>query len=170
MLKRRALQAVAAGTGLALPLALLLAAGSPALAASRATVVIPGNRFSPATVTVEAGGRVTWRNDDVVVHNAVAVNESFRTPMLQQGDSASVRFTKVGKVAYLCSIHPDMRGTVRVVAAGSPTSAPQAPDTGVADPAAEPAPSLAAGAAAAAGLAALTAAILALRRTRRAAG
>ena len=79
---------------------------------------------------------MTWRNDDVTVHNAVAVDESFRTRMLSPGDTATVRFRTVGRVPYVCSIHPGMRGTVRVVAAGSPTSAPEVPNTGVADPAA----------------------------------
>lgn len=103
-----------------------LLGGAVAVAASRA-VAISGFAFSPATLTINVGDRVTWTNADAVAHTATATGGAFDTGDIAQGQSASVRFTKAGTYAYNCTPHPSMTGTIRVRAAsggGGPTDPP----------------------------------------------
>jgi plastocyanin len=114
---------VAAATALA---AMFLVGGAVAVAATRA-VAISGFAFSPATLTINVGDRVTWTNSDAVAHTAAATGGAFDTGDIGQGQSASVRFTKAGTYAYYCTPHPSMTGTIRVRAAsggGTPTVPP----------------------------------------------
>lgn len=106
--------------------AMFLVGGAVAVAATRA-VAISGFAFSPATVTINVGDRVTWTNADAVAHTATATGGAFDTGDIGQGQSASVRFTKAGTYAYFCTPHPSMTGTIRVRAAsggGTPTIPP----------------------------------------------
>ena len=99
--------------------------GSTTAPPSSATVAIGDDIFRPATVTIAAGGRVTFRNTDDRPHTATG-SGAFDTGILGTGASATERFPAAGSFAYLCAIHPDMRGTVRVVAAGATTAPPPA--------------------------------------------
>jgi LPXTG-motif cell wall-anchored protein len=71
--------------------------------------------FSPASVSVAVGDTVTWRNNGDAPHNAVADDGSFSTPNLNKGQSASETFSQAGTFSYICTIHPQMKGTVRVL-------------------------------------------------------
>ena len=75
--------------------------------------------FSPASVTVNVGDTVTWSNHDDAPHNATADDGSFSTPTINDGQSASHRFTQPGTFSYICTIHPNMHGTIRVVSSSS---------------------------------------------------
>jgi hypothetical protein len=66
------------------------------------------------------GDSVTWTNRDSAAHTATASGGGFNTGTLKQGQSATHRFTTAGRFAYICAIHPNMKGTVVVTpAAGS---------------------------------------------------
>ncbi len=82
--------------------------------------------FRPATVTVQVGDSVVWTNTTIAFHTAQARDGSWTTKdPLRQGESSAVRFGTAGTFPYLCKYHPDMLGTVIVVAPPSPpTSAP----------------------------------------------
>jgi plastocyanin len=69
---------------------------------------------NPFTVSLAAGGVVKWGNDDGITHNVTADNVSFASGSLGSGDTFSHTFTTVGAVAYHCSIHPTMVGTIQV--------------------------------------------------------
>jgi plastocyanin len=71
--------------------------------------------FSPASVTVAVGDTVSWHNSGQAPHNATADDGSFRTPDLNNGQSASHTFGSAGTFSYICTIHPNMKGTVRVL-------------------------------------------------------
>jgi LPXTG-motif cell wall-anchored protein len=88
-------------------------------AASPGSVAIKDFSYGPAAVTVTAGDSVTWTNNGPTRHSATAKNGSFDTGLLTKGKSASHTFTQGGDVAYVCSLHPFMHGTVHVVAASS---------------------------------------------------
>jgi len=106
--------------------AMFLVGGAIAVAATRA-VAISGFAFSPSSLTINVGDRVTWTNSDAVGHTATATGGAFDTGDIGQGQSASVRFTKAGTYAYYCTPHPSMTGTIRVRAAsggGTPTVPP----------------------------------------------
>lgn len=72
--------------------------------------------YDPDPVTVQAGGKVIWLNQDSAPHTATAEDGSFDTGTLEQGKLKSETFKQAGTYAYLCEIHPAMRGTVEVVA------------------------------------------------------
>lgn len=89
--------------------------GGGARKAASASVTIADFFFSPASVTVAIGDTVTWHNTGQAPHNATANDGSFKTPDLNQGRSASHRFASAGTFSYICTIHPNMHGTVRVL-------------------------------------------------------
>ena len=94
--------------------ALLVAALLPAGAAAEThTVRIEGMRFQPATLTVRKGDRIVWRNQDMVPHSATAAG-AFDTGTIRPGGSATRKLDKAGHFAYLCTLHPAMKGEVVV--------------------------------------------------------
>ena len=71
--------------------------------------------FAPETVGAKAGEQVTWEHQDAgVTHTVAAVGGGFRSGDLEEGDTFSHRFPTAGTFAYRCTVHPDMRGTVKV--------------------------------------------------------
>jgi len=82
--------------------------------AGKNAVTIQNFAFSPATITIKAGEKVTWTNQDSIGHSATADNGSFDTGVLQQGQSGNVTFSKTGTFTYHCSVHPNMKATVIV--------------------------------------------------------
>lgn len=74
--------------------------------------------YDPDPVVIEEGGKVTWQNEDSAPHTATADDGSFDTGTLEEGKLKSETFKQAGTYSYICSIHPDMTGTVEVVAAG----------------------------------------------------
>lgn len=81
-------------------------------------VTISGFRYDPETVTVQAGGKVTWQNEDSAEHTATLDDGSFTTGALAEGKLKSESFKTPGTYTYFCEIHPQMKGTVKVVEAG----------------------------------------------------
>ena len=81
-----------------------------------AKVEIVDFAYDPDPITVEEGGKVTWINRDSDPHTATAEDGSFDTGTLDEGKLKSETFKEPGSYAYICSIHPDMTGTVEVVA------------------------------------------------------
>lgn len=83
-----------------------------------AKVEIANFAYEPDPVTIEEGGKVIWINRDSAPHTATAEDGSFDTGTLEEGKLKSETFKEPGTYAYVCSIHPQMHGTVEVVAAG----------------------------------------------------
>jgi plastocyanin len=72
-------------------------------------------KFNPGTVTIKAGGKVTWTNDDSVGHDVTGDDfESGSPGGIDGGSTFSHTFKKPGTYAYVCSVHPGMEGTVKV--------------------------------------------------------
>jgi plastocyanin len=95
------------------------------VSAAASGVTIKNFKFAPASISVHVGDSVSWTNQDSTAHTATASDGSFDTGALNKGKSGSHTFTKAGTVAYICSIHPFMKGTVVVTAAsggGAPGS------------------------------------------------
>ena len=91
------------------------AAASP-VAAGPVAVRIGNFTFGPKAVTVKVGQSVTWTNDDDIPHTVVATDKSFRSKVIDTGQSFTFTFTKPGQFAYFCSLHPMMTGKVTVTA------------------------------------------------------
>lgn len=124
-------------------MALLAIAVASVARGANTAVSIVDFAFQPATVTIEAGGTVTWtvtRAQDPHTVSPLDPPDAFvGSPLLRQGDQFSVTFAQAGTYRYQCTIHPeDMQGTV-IVQAGAATPTPTAVATTQATP--SPAPS-----------------------------
>lgn len=89
------------------------AAPTTTAAPRAATVEIKDFMFAPPTVTVAAGGTVTWTNRDDAPHTATATG-AFDTGTIRTGRSAQVTAKQAGRVPYVCAFHPYMKGTLVV--------------------------------------------------------
>jgi plastocyanin len=88
--------------------------------AADATISIDKFMFEPTALTVTVGTTVHWKNLDPEPHTVRGVETNFRSDPLDQNDSFAYKFDKPGTYRYVCSIHPQMLGTIVVKAAGPP--------------------------------------------------
>lgn len=79
-----------------------------------AAVSIKGFAFNPADTTVRVGQKVTWTNEDSAEHNVVAEGDAFRSQDLNQGDTFEYTPDTAGVYGYVCTYHPQMKGTLKV--------------------------------------------------------
>jgi len=70
--------------------------------------------FKPDTITVAAGTRITWENNDDIPHSIVETTGKFHSPALDTEDKFSFTFDKTGTFEYFCGLHPHMKGKVVV--------------------------------------------------------
>jgi plastocyanin len=93
----------------------------------------PPNRFSTTEITMDQGERLMFHNGDTVSHDVTASEATtdgkplFKTPIVAAGKSAFVegsQYLTEGHYAFICSIHPNMKGTVHVTAKGTPQQRP----------------------------------------------
>jgi plastocyanin len=90
------------------------------------TVTTPNLSFSPQSVTITAGGTVTWRFVETphnVTFGGAAPTEG-NVPTSNPGTSATRTFPTAGQFPYECTLHPGMTGTVVV---NTPGGAPPPP-------------------------------------------
>jgi plastocyanin len=80
------------------------------------TVTMSGGMFGPASLQVEAGTTVTWRNDDDEMHTVTASDGSFDSGDLDPDETFTHSFSEGGTFAYICKHHSGMTGTIIVVA------------------------------------------------------
>ena len=81
-------------------------------------VVVQDYSFQPAVVTIKAGGTVIWVNKEKRTSHSVVL------PAAQGGESErffpdeswTYRFEKPGIYPYHCGPHPEMVGTITVIA------------------------------------------------------
>ncbi|MBJ7329550.1 MAG: cupredoxin domain-containing protein [Solirubrobacteraceae bacterium] len=80
------------------------------------TVGMRNFAFEPAEITIKVGEQVTWRNDDTTEHNVKGqgVDDAPRTDPIEQGETYAWTAKDAGTVTYICTIHPNMVGTVVV--------------------------------------------------------
>ena len=96
-------------------LAAAAASTSGAISAAQARVVVIENvQFSPQTLIVKAGERITWVNKDLFPHTATADGKSFDSRAIAPNASWSWVAGKAGTYDYGCTFHPTMKGTVTV--------------------------------------------------------
>ncbi len=68
--------------------------------------------YTPTLVTIKKGTKVNWTNKDSVPHTITGENFSSKT--LNPGDTFSYTFNENGSFEYICTFHPQMKGTVTV--------------------------------------------------------
>jgi plastocyanin len=88
-----------------------------ALKSGAADVSITGFSFGPTTLKVNAGEKVTWTNADDTPHQVTLVGaDGKRSEVMLKGQSATLQFDAAGNIAYICGLHPTMKGSVEVTA------------------------------------------------------
>lgn len=93
------------------------AAKSPSKVQNAARVAMDEIAFSPKTIRLRPGGKVTWANRDRVAHTVTVGNElynSLNSGELEQGERYTRVFNKQRRIGYRCTIHPNMEGTIFV--------------------------------------------------------
>jgi plastocyanin len=111
-------------------------------------VAVAGYQYAPAIVTVNSGDTVEWDwTGSDVNHSVTSVGgllETFESHLgalvnailaPPAGGNYSHTFNQVGSFPYLCRVHPDMTGTVQVVASGAPDTQPTTPKSSPPPPA-----------------------------------
>ena len=94
---------------------------------SASSVSMAGRAFSPGTVTIAAGGSVTFRNDDDRAHTVTADDGAFNSGPIGEGGTWKRTFKQAGTFSYLCAIHPEMTGEVVVKGSGASGGSAAAP-------------------------------------------
>jgi plastocyanin len=94
-------------------LPLLLAAGSRA---EDHHVSQKGAQFEPVELSVRAGDRVVFHNDDDVTHNVFSktTGAEFNVKLQEPGSESPVVMERPGVVDVRCAIHPRMKLRVQV--------------------------------------------------------
>lgn len=78
--------------------------GSVPVSGTLAISMLP-HAFSPSSVTIKSGTRVTWTNTDASSHTVSADNASYNSGTMQPGQSYSLTFTAKGEYTYYCAFH-----------------------------------------------------------------
>lgn len=78
------------------------------------SVRIVDNDYEPGSITVGIGQRVSFANAGSLPHTVTAREGTFDSGILLPGDSFTVTSTSEGSIAYFCTIHPEMAGTINV--------------------------------------------------------
>lgn len=104
------------------PVVMLLAAVAALLAIALAqaesprhvthTVEMKAFAFQPDTVRAAVGDTIVWINRDVVPHTATA--DAWDSGVMKTADRWQMVVEDEGDVAYLCALHPAMKGTLIV--------------------------------------------------------
>ena len=71
--------------------------------------------FSPKTITVKSGEKITWINRDGEPHTVVSVEKRFKkSSALDTDQEFTITAGAPGTYSYFCSVHPKMTGTIVV--------------------------------------------------------
>ena len=113
-------------------LAVAAAARPAAVRAATHSVSIVDFAFNPGSMTVNVGDTVVWTNTGEAPHTATSQSgpAAFDSGRLETGQTFSFTFTVPGTYSYICSIHPEMQGTITVAAAAAPPAQPPAAAAG----------------------------------------
>lgn len=77
------------------------------------TVIIESMRFTPQTLVVHRGDRVTWINKDLFPHTVTAKGK-FDSRQIAAGGSWTYVAQKAGVYDYACTLHVGMTGRLEV--------------------------------------------------------
>ena len=108
----------------------LLAVSIPAAAWAEERIdASPSNRYSTPSIEIDQGEKVMFRNGDVATHDVTAEQKGpdgkplFASPLIERGEEAEVKLADTlatGQYGFFCSVHPQMKGTIKVNGNGTP--------------------------------------------------
>ena len=87
-------------------------AGGPA--DSPLEVKIDNFAFTPGSITVKRGTKVTWTNHDDIPHTVDSTQGKFKSAALDTDQKFEFQFTEPGEYPYYCRLHPKMTGSIVV--------------------------------------------------------
>ena len=92
------------------------AASTTAAAGAVVPVVMQNISFNPPSIHAKVGQTVKWTNMDSAPHNVTYVSgpQFTSSPTFTNGGTFTLKLTKAGTIAYRCTIHPGMNGTIVV--------------------------------------------------------
>ena len=90
-----------------------LLSGAAVAAPATHTVTIDGLKFDPDPLTVNRGDTVVWVNKDPFPHTVTAKG-TFDSHEITAGKSWKYVAKKAGEYGYVCTLHPNMHGTLTV--------------------------------------------------------
>ena len=83
--------------------------------AKKNQIVIKDFHFTPQTLTVKSGEKITWINRDEEPHTVVSVEKQFKkSGPLDTDQEFTITAGAPGTYTYFCSVHPKMTGTIVV--------------------------------------------------------
>lgn len=88
--------------------------GGPEHDPDAAVVTISGFSYSPATITVQQGDTVVFRNAHNQAHTATLDSRERDTGDIAPGGEADMTMPTMGRHTYHCARHPTMTGTIVV--------------------------------------------------------
>lgn len=91
-----------------------LAMPSTAWPSGEARIKIDNFSFGPGDLVVDKGTDVTWTNQDDIPHSIVLTALGAGSKAIDTDQSFTYQFQKVGTYSYICGLHPQMHGKVRV--------------------------------------------------------
>jgi plastocyanin len=109
--------------------------GASASAGGDFPVDMKNFKFSPKTLTVKVGDKVTWSNVTDTAHNVTIPNTGFNKDANKNGDFVSETFDQAGTFDYYCRFHgtksgTGMAGTIKVEASGGSSGSGGTPSSG----------------------------------------
>lgn len=79
------------------------------------SVNIASFAFSPQSLSVKVGVKVTWTNKDAATHTVTSDNGAFTSSgNLAANETYEFTFATAGTYPYHCALHPAMKGTITV--------------------------------------------------------
>ena len=80
------------------------------------TVEIPEFAFDPNPVEIAVCDSVVWKNVHTQAHTSTGNGDKVWSTnnIAPNAESEPVRFEETGSFAYICALHPFMKGTVEV--------------------------------------------------------
>jgi plastocyanin len=99
--------------GATLAASLCFAAAGVQAAGKLQTVVIEGLRNTPEVLTVKRGDTVVWVNKDPFPHT-VTSRGNFDSKAIPPDGKWKYVARKAGTYDYICTFHPNMKGTLKV--------------------------------------------------------
>jgi plastocyanin len=74
-----------------------------------------GFKFTPADVKAKVGQKVEFYNEDDAPHNATSQSgPKLETKTFNKGGEEAVTLEEAGTIKYICTVHPNMTGTITV--------------------------------------------------------
>lgn len=89
----------------------------------------PSNRYSTPNIEIDQGEKVIFRNGDVASHDVTAEQKGpdgkalFASKLIERNEEAEVvgaDSLATGSYGFFCTVHPQMKGTIKVNGNGTP--------------------------------------------------